>query len=355
MLLWFGLFVGLPAAFAHQSSVAFLNALAERHSLLVTLRIADTDLVEVAALGLAPKELPRPQTVSNRAQALADHLLLRIRVDNLGQACPGGLLRHAMVPRDGGFFAELTLRFVCARALEQTRLHYDLFFDLDPRHQGLAAVDFFGSRSEVLFRADRRSVVLSRPRGLLDCALDYLRLGVLHIAEGTDHLAFLLGLLLPLGGLWRYRSPRFACRQALFWVSSFTLAHCLTLCLAAARLISLPARFVETAIALSIGYVAIENLRGKPARFTFAIGLIHGLGFASVLGELGLPQRGFLLALFSFNAGIEAGQLFLVAPWLPTLVLLSRYPRIEKALVKNASLLLLGLSAWWTVRRLVDF
>ena len=137
----------------------------------------------------------------------------------------------------------------------------------------------------------------------------YFSLGFTHILpKGLDHILFVVGIFL-LGTRWR---------SVLLQVSTFTIAHSITLGLTMYGIVSLPARVVEPMIALSIAYVAIENLvtsELKPWRLAlvFAFGLLHGMGFAGVLRELGLPRAQFLTALITFNGGVEAGQLTVIA------------------------------------------
>ena len=147
------------------------------------------------------------------------------------------------------------------------------------------------------------------PPGRLDVARDYLRLGFIHIVpEGLDHILFVLGLFLLSARL----------RPLVWQVTAFTVAHAVTLTLAALGVVALSPRLVEPLIALSIVYVAVENVltdrmtRWRPP-VVFGFGLLHGLGFAGVLGELGLPEQERLLALISFNGGIELGQLAVIA------------------------------------------
>ncbi len=136
----------------------------------------------------------------------------------------------------------------------------------------------------------------------------YGRFGFIHIVpEGADHILFVLGLCLL--------SPRL--RPLVWQVTAFTAAHAVTLTLATFDVVTLSPRVVEPVIALSVAYVAIENvltdrLTGWRPAVVFGFGLLHGLGFAGVLGELGLPEEERLLALLSFNAGIEAGQLVVI-------------------------------------------
>jgi hypothetical protein len=139
---------------------------------------------------------------------------------------------------------------------------------------------------------------------------EWIRLGIEHIAIGYDHVAFVLGLLLVVG--WQ--------RRLIATISAFTLAHSITLGLAATGLVRVPTRAVEAVIALSVVLVAREALgdrptwtRTKPYVVAFLFGLVHGLGFAAALGERGLPRDGRVSALLFFNVGVELGQLAVVA------------------------------------------
>jgi hypothetical protein len=147
-----------------------------------------------------------------------------------------------------------------------------------------------------------------RPHHRGETWLRYVALGFTHIVpRGIDHVLFVLGLFFLNG------RPRTLLTQ----VSAFTVAHSITLGLSMYGLVSLPSRIVEPAIAVSIAYVAIENLMLTELRswrvwLVFGFGLLHGLGFAGVLAELGLPRGEFLTALVSFNLGVEAAQLTVI-------------------------------------------
>ncbi|RKH56268.1 HupE/UreJ family protein [Corallococcus llansteffanensis] len=176
--------------------------------------------------------------------------------------------------------------------------------------------------------------------------LAFIRMGVEHIFTGYDHLVFLLGLLLAGSSL----------RRLLVVVTSFTVAHSISLALAALSVVSLPSRWVESAIALSIIVVAALNLMGskgdKRWMLAFGFGLIHGFGFASALGELGLSRSELTGALFGFNVGVELGQAALVLVALPLLVLLrrSRFAhRVELALCLAS----IGVGLYWFCLRAV--
>src|SRR6185295_3052357 len=176
----------------------------------------------------------------------------------------------------------------------------------------------------------------------------YLWLGYTHILpKGLDHILFVLGIFLL--------SPRL--KTMLLQVTAFTIAHSITLGLSMYGIVSLPPRVVEPLIALSIAYVAIENLvtsELKPWRLAlvFAFGLLHGMGFAGVLKELGLPRSEFVTALISFNAGVEAGQLAVIASAFLLIGLPFRHrPWYRGRIVVPASSAIAAVGAWWAIQR----
>ena len=229
-----------------------------------------------------------------------------------GKACPGSVDRAWVSEEDNG--AVFQVRYTCAAAPGRLTLAMPMLDGLAPGHRHMAR----------LFRAGKPEVaVLDRAHatwtlggagassGAGGIAWSMLKLGVEHILTGWDHLLFLLGLIL-IGG-----RPR----ALVAVVSAFTLAHSITLALAALSVFAPSPRFVEPAIALSIAYVGIENLFLEDARkrwrITFAFGLVHGFGFAGALREIALPHGQVPVALVSFNLGVEIGQLAVLAVALP--------------------------------------
>lgn len=226
-------------------------------------------------------------------------------------------------------------------------LLFAVFDTLSPQHQVLGVFEHAGQPHPVIFTA-------SEPDYLFDTAYasatplahtderrgnanaspvrEFLWQGALHIWEGYDHLCFLLALLVA-------SRPR----QLIGIITSFTIAHSITLTLAAMKVVSLPGRIVESAIAASIIYVAVGNLVQREPRHrifvTFVLGLIHGFGFANVLGELELPSDAFVQCMFIFNVGVELGQLAVVAALLPVgwLVVKMNRARQVRAVVSVAA------------------
>lgn len=180
---------------------------------------------------------------------------------------------------------------------------------------------------------------------------EFLKLGVRHILTGYDHLLFLFGLLLVCRAL----------RPALVLITCFTIAHSLTLALSTFGLVELPSRFVEAAIAASIVYVGVENLVRRDGALrgrwilTFAFGLIHGLGFASVLRDLGIARSGAaaIVPLIAFNGGVELGQLAVAAVVLPLIWKLYRHPGFVQIGIPACSAAVAAAGAYWFIERTI--
>ena len=176
---------------------------------------------------------------------------------------------------------------------------------------------------------------------------EFIVLGVEHILIGYDHVMFLLALIAVGGRLM----------NLIKIVTAFTVAHSITLCLAALEWVSLPGKWIEAGIALSIAYVAVENFwiqrTDRRWMLTFAFGLVHGFGFANVLRDLGLPTRGLVASLFSFNIGVEIGQVAIVAVAYPLIAWLNRQSFQRPVLLAVSALIgLFGLG--WFVERVFD-
>lgn len=176
----------------------------------------------------------------------------------------------------------------------------------------------------------------------------YLQLGFKHVIPlGFDHILFILSLFLL--------SPRL---KTIFWqATAFTVAHSITLGLAMYGVISSPPQIVEPIIALSIMFVALENIicdKLRPTRIliVFGFGLIHGLGFAGVLTELGLPKKEFFNALISFNVGVELGQVCIIlAAWFFCAKWFQKKPWYRSRIVVPASAVIAAIALYWTIER----
>lgn len=279
-----------------------------------------------------------------------------------------------LVDHGDGRYAVLQRTLGCADAAggaaEGSRgvvsVEYRLFLDSDPSHRGLLRL---GSAAEeeslhVLVPGAAPTTVVPGMRPLSGGGLGFFLKGLHHIAIGLDHVLFLVTLLMVAvwrrdGAAWK---PQPAAGQvwleALRLVTAFTVAHSITLGLAAAGVFAPPARWVESLIAASVFVAAVDNLRPflpGPRWMTVAVfGLVHGFGFAGPLQDLGLQGAGLAVPLLAFNLGVEAGQLLVVGLFLPVALALRASAGYGRWFVRPGSALVAGLALLWTFERVLD-
>ena len=326
-----------------------------------------------------------------RHEAIAAYALQRLQLASDQGACRLQAGEQLIDRHTDGAYSVLRFRAICPGTLPASlSIGYTLFADLDPQHKGLLKLASNGATQTAIFDPDspRQTLSLASPDRLAQFGA-YVKHGIWHIWIGYDHILFLLSLLLPAVLLpqahqstrsnvpqnplppaaeSRGRTRRVR-PQMLSWglrgafidvlkvVTAFTLAHSITLSLASLSLISLPSRWVESAIAASVILAALNNLlplfRGKRPVAAFVFGLIHGFGFASVLRDLGLPQGSLLASLLGFNVGVEIGQLAIVAAFLPVAWLL-RKTWFYRQVLTVGSLAIALVAAVWLVERIAD-
>jgi hydrogenase/urease accessory protein HupE len=340
------------AGLAHRNSRAAVELRVRGAEVQLDLRATAFDLGPLLEVAAAVRPLPelyqaKRDTVLRNAAAY-----LTVVLED-GPTCA---LRRKELRRADASAVELRLSFRCPRHPEDLELRYDLLFDDDPLHHAFATAPDEPGQPHALLSANQRTFRLRRQVSVWSHAAAYLRLGVEHIFTGYDHLCFLAGLLLCAAAA-HGRRTRGRLLDLLAIVTAFTLAHSVTLVAAALDWLRLPARVVEPAIALSILYVGAENLlRPEPRRrwlLAFTFGLVHGFGFAHVLREVGLPQRGLLLSLFAFNGGVELGQLAVTALLFPVLLLaVGRAGRSSRLLYRAGSLAIALAGLFWAMQRL---
>lgn len=365
---------GIRTAAAHQTSMKQLEVRVAERSLALTLRVTTDDLA--SAVG-------RDSTTATRAELLADPgvgptVTSWVRVSAAGEPCalppippaplappahPGGQAVRIADDGDARFIA-VSWRLTCPREITALALDFSTFFLLDAAHTMVVRVEGQGEPLDTVVGIEDSPLELrlaEPPRSFPR----WLHLGLSHIFGGIDHICFVITLLFAAilsrqGASWQLRSWRSALRRTAVLITSFSVAHSLTLIAASLGWISLPSRFVETVIALSIGYAAVENsLRpDAPWRWllTFAFGLVHGLGFASALREL-LPPDRVTLPLLAFNLGVEIGQLVIVAAALPLLLALAHLLRAHRyrfRFLPISSILLGSLALLWSIERAFD-
>ena len=320
-ILLVGLAVWLASrADAHPAPFSYLDLRLNSGSLEATLVGHVVDFAH--DLDVTPLEaLLDPAAVESKRQAIFELVRSRLVVTADGRRLEFELSRVEPL-RDRQALA-LELRFPADRLPGVVRIECALF-PYDQQHQTFLNVYEGGALThQEIFSGDHTTFnyFTGSRQGALAVVKTFIPGGIFHIFTGPDHILFLVGLLLLGGSLIRL----------LKIVTAFTLAHSITLSLAALSVVNLPPRLIEPAIALSIIYVGIDNLlvgqsgRDVRAWIAFGFGLVHGFGFAAVLREFGLPSRALGWSLFSFNFGVEIGQACIVVVAATLLTALRRY------------------------------
>ena len=276
------------------------------------------------------------------AQAMRDYA--RFSVD--GVACaPGRIVVQGTRSGDGKVVLEMAL--ACPKATGTLAIRDDWPEVLGGHFQTVMSVRIPGRPSiEFAFVEDKRSASVELSGATGTGWLSFIAMGAEHILSGPDHLLFLLALLAFARGFW----------PIVKIVTGFTIAHSITLSLASLGVVEVPSRIVEPLIAATIVWVALENLvfpNGARWRWLVAavFGLVHGLGFASALTELGLPRDAMVRALIGFNVGVELGQLAFVAIAMPAVVWLAKPGRVAR-LPQALSVIVALAGTFWLVERL---
>lgn len=256
---------------------------------------------------------------------------------------------------------------------EQVTFEYSILFDEDPEHQGFVLIESnwatgtFANEAGIslVFSPDDRSDTLDlTTKGRWKGFVAVVRLGMEHIWEGVDHILFLIALLLPAvmkreEGQWKpVESFSPALMNVVKIVTAFTVAHSVTLSLAALGHVTLPSRLVEVIIALSIAIAAFDILKpifhDKIWLVVLGFGLFHGFGFAGALSEMGVFGEYVWLPLLAFNLGVEIGQVVIVAIVFPILFLLRRFVLYPKLFMPAGALFLIAVSLAWVTERSLD-
>jgi hypothetical protein len=352
------------SADAHKPSDSYLALIAGSEGLQGQWDIALRDLDY--ALGLDADgngEITWGEVRAKHAD-IAAYALARLAISADGRRCTLAPVGHLVDDHSDGTYEVLRFSIECGgrQAARKIEVEYSLFADLDPSHRGLLRIQHEGASITAILGPDKPKQQFElATASRLGQFLAYGREGIWHILIGFDHILFLISLLLPAvfllnRGNWM-PAPRFT---PVFWdvlriVTAFTLAHSITLSLAALSVVTLPSRLVESTIALSVALAALNNLwpivDGRRWTVAFGFGLIHNFGFASVLADLGLPRDALVLALVGFNLGVEVGQLAIVALFLPVAYGLRHTWIYRRIIFSGGSALIALVAAVWLVER----
>ena len=241
-------------------------------------------------------------------------------------------------------------------------IHYNGFFDIDSQHKLLVNLsDQKNASPRILSDSNRTLGVAQQSGSKLAAFKEFIYQGTVHIWMGYDHILFLISLLLTCV-LIREKKQWIANKNwrdiivnTTWIVTAFTFAHSITLTATALEWIQLPSRWVEVSIAVTVVLAALNNIFPLVLRLgwlTFGFGLLHGMGFAGALGELGLPADQQVLTILAFNIGVEIGQLAIVLAVLPLLMLARYYYWYANIGTKSLSTIIVLISMQWILQRI---
>jgi len=359
---WVALLCWMGAAQAHISSNGFLVLHVQGQELTGSLELAVRD-VELA-VGVDTNHDGKVTWGELRANGpqLLQYVAQHLRLSTEARACVLNLGSLQVNERVDGTYVWLPLSARCPQAIGQLGIGYSMLEDIDPSHRGLLTLTAGAvTQSEVLGGTRPNATFEVHSPATWRTFSAYLQAGIWHIWSGIDHLLFLLSLLLPAVLIRRGRhwEPVSAARPAIFSilkvVTAFTLAHSITLTLAALNVVRLPSRLTESVIAASIVVAALNNIfpivTDSRARIAFAFGLLHGFGFASVLADMGLPSGARLISLLAFNLGIETGQLAVVLGVMPIVYLVRASLVYRRAILPWGSAVIAAIALVWLLQR----
>jgi hydrogenase/urease accessory protein HupE len=346
VLMVLAVLVYAPSAFAHPVPFSYLDVQLQGSAVNVSLVIHSFDLAH--DLQVTPVErVLEPSVVAEREAAIRAMLGPRLELSADGRVLtPEWGSTEVLRDRQS---VRLRFRYATGSPAGAVAIN-TVMFPYDPNHQTFVNMyegDTLTSQMILDAKHPHLEYFAGSRQGVAAVVKKFVPAGIHHILIGPDHLLFLVGLLL-LGGTMR---------QLLLVVTSFTVAHSITLSLAALNIVTPPARLIEPAIALSIVYVGADNILAKGGRdvrgwIAFTFGFIHGFGFANVLREMELPTRALGWSLFSFNVGVEIGQLFVVILVASALAALkSRSEWAGRHLAFAGSLVVIVAGAFWFVQR----
>ena len=354
--------LSVPPAYAHKPSDSYLMLSLEGHHLTGQWDIALRDLDYAIGLDTDGNGEITWGEVKAKHTEIAAYALARLAIAADDVGCPMRVTEHLADNHSDGAYEVMRFSVDCPATPRVLTIKYTLFFDLDPQHRGLLRFEEQGRTHTAVFSPDRETWQWEgQSVGLRSQFRDFFETGVWHIWTGFDHILFLCALLLPAvlehrGGRWQAVTTfRKAFLDVISIITAFTIAHSITLSLAVLGFITLPSRLIESTIAASVVVAALNNLYPLIEKrlwiVAFVFGLVHGLGFANVLTDLALPKPALAVSLVSFNLGVEAGQLAIVAAFLPLAYLSRRswlYPRLA---LGAGSLSIVAVASVWLIER----
>jgi len=367
LYVWLGvLLIAAQSASAHTQSSAYLNLHVTRNGVAGEWHLALRDLEDAVGLDANDDGVITWGELLSRKDAVNAYALSHLHIKINNTTAPLYATDLLVDDHSDGAYAVIRLSASGIGAPSTLQITYNAFFDIDPKHRGLFRLDNNGIQKLAIFSPDNPSQTFDLSSAASSVSLQtFVREGIWHIWSGYDHILFLLALLLPgvlrrRDGTWQpVTEPRTALVSVLKVVTAFTVAHSITLSLAALGIVHLPARLVESAIAASVVLAAVNNIfpvfteRGWVVAFCF--GLLHGFGFANALADLGLRHGQLAETLFGFNIGVEIGQLAIVAVFLPLALSARRLMFYRRFILQTGSAAIVLVASTWLAERVFNF
>lgn len=362
------------SANAHSKGQTYLYLSISEQDIMVRFEVSPEDLNKALRLGLATDGSLSIADLQSHSQVIADYLTGRTTIAPDGKRADLRFEQHTIRDTEASQYvlSHFAIDDLPQRA-ERIDFDYNVLLDEDSKHSGVLVIEndwkshTFANEAGVslVFTNDSRKQSLdltssSYLRGLLGM----VRLGMVHILEGYDHIMFLIALLLP-AVLWRkdrHWEPVTRFRSALWQVAKivtvFTIAHTITLSLAALQIVAMPPRLVESVIAASIAIAALDVFfpifHKRIVLVVFLFGLFHGAGFASVILSMEIHPDYMVGTLFGFNLGVEVGQLIIVCLLFPVFFALRNWAGYVRYAMPMVAVCLIVVASYWFVERAFD-
>jgi hypothetical protein len=355
-------------ASAHQFSTAYMAIQTDGKNATITAeyRLAVRDLALVIPLDPQHNGVITWGALETQTPAIQQLLVQNLQWQANGKACRMNPAREPMaLDQIAGLSYVVSYLSISCDHAPANQLDYRMLAHIDSGHRVIMSSSNLASDASRSWLIAPGVVSLAPEDGSLWHTFNtYMKEGIHHILTGYDHLLFLLCLLLPAVYVRREEQwipvdkPLTAIRHTLYIATAFTLAHSITLTVAALNLVSLPSRWGESAIAFSIALAALNNLLPmlgtRYIRLAFFFGLIHGFGFATALSDLPISTASRITALFSFNFGIELGQITCILIFLPIALALRKLVFYRQVMLKTGSMVACCLALLWMTQRIFD-
>lgn len=352
--------------YAHQTSLALLNLNVKNdNNIEGTYKLAIQDVQLLVNLDSNFDQKVTWKELLEAEQELKNEIQTRFLIKTNMKPCVLSFEHMQLNYLDSNKYLHFDFTANCEEPIEVLDLGYSLLFNKDSTHKAYVNVTKNAKSYNALFSEDKLNVFLDfKEPSLWSVVYEFIEQGIIHIFIGIDHILFLVALLLPSVLFIRQKKwhPNTSLKETLFnvlkIVTAFTVAHSITLTLTILGFISLPSWVVEAFIAFSVIFAAINNFTRTIEKrlwiLVFIFGLIHGMGFASVLMDLALQESSLVIALLGFNLGVELGQIAIVSLLVPFIYLLRNQNWYVPVVLYAGSFLIVFMGSLWLWERVAE-